>query len=56
MESISILTVKYLLIWIDEQSWCINEYGLWNNIFNSGGESGIETDSMIEFFLDNNTE
>lgn len=51
MESLSIETVIALLIWIDKQCWGINENGLWNNIYNSGGESGIDNEAMIKFFL-----
>lgn len=39
--------------WIDEYSWCKNnETGLWNNRVNSGGESGITVEDMINSYLD----
>lgn len=56
MGDITFETAKQLLIWINEQSWCINKNGLWNNMFNSGGESGIEIEQMINFFLDSYAE
>ena len=52
METLSIETVKKLLIWINEQDWCADKNGVWNNRFNSF-EGGTDIDGVIECFLDN---
>ncbi len=51
-EELSIKDVIGLCNWIDRWSWGKNEEtGRWNNICNSGGESGIEIEFMINHYM-----
>lgn len=51
-EKLSIEDVIGLCNWMDKYAWTRNEETyLWNNLYNSGGESGLSVEDMIYSYM-----